>query len=602
MGGESRTQGGLTRREALAARRPRAAAAMRRASPGRRAGARRDRRDVAVLGGGMAGLAAAHELVERGFRVTVYERKALGGKARSIPVRRHRARAAARRCPASTASASSPASTTTSRTRCGARRSPATRTASGTTSSTRRTRARSRANGRADAQLFGIVPDPGEAGQPGGLERLLVEEVVKQQGIPPHEAEFFANRADGVPHELRRAPLRPVGAHVVVGLRPRRGQVRGVPEGHRPRADPRRSSRRRRRVASTRTIGNMAEAFVMNIMQRGNDGAPDRVLNAPTNEAWIDPWVALLRQLGVRFRVGQTVEALTVRARPRSTPRARATAAGGAARIEADWFVCAMPAERARAAAGRRSVLARRPVARADERPARRLDERHPVLPAAARSSITRGHVTFVDAPWALTALTQAQFWAGRDFAARLRRRRRRSTACRSTSPTGTRPGSSTASPPSSARARRSRTRSGRRSRRTSRTRGESYLPDDILHSWFLDPAIQWNRERGRNSQRRAAAGQHRRLVGEAPDGRDRDPEPLARRRLRADRHRPGDDGGRERVRPRGGQRDPATGRARRPSRRRSTSSTTRRSSRRPSARTPSCSSAGQPNALDHHP
>src|SRR5919201_2533904 len=34
----------------------------------------------------MAGLAAAHELAERGFAVTVYERNALGGKARSIPV------------------------------------------------------------------------------------------------------------------------------------------------------------------------------------------------------------------------------------------------------------------------------------------------------------------------------------------------------------------------------------------------------------------------------------------------------------------------------------------------------------------------------------
>lgn len=31
---------------------------------------------VAVLGGGMAGLAAAHELAERGFQVTVFERKA----------------------------------------------------------------------------------------------------------------------------------------------------------------------------------------------------------------------------------------------------------------------------------------------------------------------------------------------------------------------------------------------------------------------------------------------------------------------------------------------------------------------------------------------
>src|SRR3954454_23428348 len=44
------------------------------------------KRSVVVLGGGMAGLTAAHELAERGFDVTVYERNALGGKARSIPV------------------------------------------------------------------------------------------------------------------------------------------------------------------------------------------------------------------------------------------------------------------------------------------------------------------------------------------------------------------------------------------------------------------------------------------------------------------------------------------------------------------------------------
>jgi len=42
---------------------------------------------VAVLGGGVAGLSAAHELAERGFSVRVYERKPVwGGKARSIPV------------------------------------------------------------------------------------------------------------------------------------------------------------------------------------------------------------------------------------------------------------------------------------------------------------------------------------------------------------------------------------------------------------------------------------------------------------------------------------------------------------------------------------
>ena len=34
---------------------------------------------VAVLGGGVGGLSAAHELAERGFKVHVYERKAVMG-------------------------------------------------------------------------------------------------------------------------------------------------------------------------------------------------------------------------------------------------------------------------------------------------------------------------------------------------------------------------------------------------------------------------------------------------------------------------------------------------------------------------------------------
>src|SRR5450432_3677488 len=40
---------------------------------------------VAILGGGVAGLSAAHELAQRGFQVSVYERNAtFGGKARSV--------------------------------------------------------------------------------------------------------------------------------------------------------------------------------------------------------------------------------------------------------------------------------------------------------------------------------------------------------------------------------------------------------------------------------------------------------------------------------------------------------------------------------------
>ncbi len=44
-------------------------------------------KSVAVLGGGVAGLSAAHELAERGYDVTVYEKRDMfGGKARSLSV------------------------------------------------------------------------------------------------------------------------------------------------------------------------------------------------------------------------------------------------------------------------------------------------------------------------------------------------------------------------------------------------------------------------------------------------------------------------------------------------------------------------------------
>ena len=47
----------------------------------------RARKKVVILGGGVAGMSAAHELIERGFDVEVYERNSIpGGKARSMPV------------------------------------------------------------------------------------------------------------------------------------------------------------------------------------------------------------------------------------------------------------------------------------------------------------------------------------------------------------------------------------------------------------------------------------------------------------------------------------------------------------------------------------
>ena len=161
----------------------------------------------------------------------------------------------------------------------------------------RRRRSRRAPSGRADGTVFGIAPDP----QRGAHARRACAGSSMDEPQRPRRAAARARL-------LRRARCWS-SSPAATSAASASGSTSAGGTSSRPRASPRstrrslargltRDARRRQgaQVASTRTIGNMAEAFVYNIMGRGNDGAPDRVLNAPTNEAWIDPWVALPAQ------------------------------------------------------------------------------------------------------------------------------------------------------------------------------------------------------------------------------------------------------------------------------------------------------------------
>ena len=244
-------------------------------------------------------------------------------------------------------------------------------------------------------------------------------------------------------------------------------------------------------VASTRTIGNMGEAFVFTMAQQGNDGQIDRVLDLPTNEAWIDPWVADLRSKGVRFVNGHGLAAYET-----GGGRIRAVqlvdGAGRRTRFTADWFVSAMPAERARQFWS--------PAVRALDPHLAAMDDlftdwmvgiqfylREPV-------EITKGHITFCDSPWALTALTQGQFWSDRDF----QRDYGNGEVVDSLSVDVSNwdaPGVLFGKPAKEC------TRPEIAQEVLAQIRlhptAAAQLPDDVVHSWFLDPGVQWDAAAG---------------------------------------------------------------------------------------------------------
>ena len=167
----------------------------------------------------------------------------------------------------------------------------------------------------------------------------------------------------------------------------------------------------RAREISARTGGLILCQLLFDLTRAG--GRADRVLDAPTSEVWIDPWVAHLRTLGVDLPRRLRGRRDRLRRAPHHG-RDRAGRRRARARAVADHYVAALPVERLR--------LLLSPALRAAE----------PRLAALPRLVVRwmngvmfyldrdvplqHGHAIFIDSEWALTAISQAQFWPGVDL------------------------------------------------------------------------------------------------------------------------------------------------------------------------------------------
>jgi uncharacterized protein with NAD-binding domain and iron-sulfur cluster len=166
---------------------------------------------------------------------------------------------------------------------------------------------------------------------------------------------------------------------------------------------------------STRTGGTILLQLLFGMATPG--AQVDRVLNGPTNDVWIDPWVAYLKSRGVVHVQGVEVTGLEcsdnritgVTLHDRDTSLART--------LTADYYIAALPVEVMQRLVGA-------PLAAADPTLANLgalktswmngvqlyLGTDIPLLP---------GHAVYLDSPWALTSVSQQQFWPeniGRHF------------------------------------------------------------------------------------------------------------------------------------------------------------------------------------------
>ncbi|MFI8447346.1 hydroxysqualene dehydroxylase [Streptomyces erythrochromogenes] len=371
-------------------------------------------RRVAVLGGGVAGLTAAHELAERGYAVTVYERRALGGKARSMDVPGS-ARGGRRPLPAEHGFRFIPGiyhnlpDTM--------RRIPFAGNANGVWDNLVAPPEMmfARAGGRED--LRGPIPWPGHtpaALTPEEVRRALSGILQTMARLPLHETAYFVDRVlvfltscderrtevwENTPWwEFTRAARMSNEYQRILAVGVTRNIVATKAE-----------------EASTRTVGTLGEAFVFNLLGRGADGPPDRILNLPTNEAWIDPWEAHLRTLGVEFRIGWTVREVGY-GNGRVSGVAVEGPDGVRQTVTADHYVSALPVEHARRTWSAGLRAADPMLGRCDRLQTDWMTGIQFYL--TERAPLVHGHLNCIDSPWSLTAIQQAEHWPSRNFPA----------------------------------------------------------------------------------------------------------------------------------------------------------------------------------------
>jgi len=185
----------------------------------------------------------------------------------------------------------------------------------------------------------------------------------------------------------------------------------------------------RAEAANARTVGQVGIQLIRDLLTPG--GGADYILDGPTNDVWIEPWLRRLGELGVTYdnglefarlnldASGRRIASIVVRPRivdvERGPPEAPVTTGLPPEVVEADYFVFAVPVEiMATILRDQPELLAAAPALAGVPKLAHQVEWMNGIqFYLTERVDIADGHLNHVDSPWALTTISQTQFWPG---------------------------------------------------------------------------------------------------------------------------------------------------------------------------------------------
>ena len=170
----------------------------------------------------------------------------------------------------------------------------------------------------------------------------------------------------------------------------------------------------RAKVANVRAGGLVLTQLVYSAF----DATPgmDRLLDGPTSPVWIDPWAAWLAGRGVDFRFGERVAAIACDGRRVTGVQVVPAAGAPPHTLVADHYVCALPIEYTAPLLSAQLLAADPSLAGIARIAGNVYDMTGIQFYLAPDVPLVHGHLLFADSPWALTGISQRQFWPSIDF------------------------------------------------------------------------------------------------------------------------------------------------------------------------------------------